>query len=133
MENKDYEAKWLIENAVVLYTQYVETTLENVDTLITAINALIDTTDRDIVPVIVDARSVKGSRVPINGVARKFQTMRSDRWGFTIVIGAEGVVKFLAQILFQLSRIEARFANNIDDAMQILYRIYPDLPRVSGE
>ena len=131
MENKDYEISWLIENEVVLYTQYAETTLENVETLITAINGLVDTSKRDKVPVIVIAKSVKGSNVPITGVARKFQTMSSNKWGFTIVIGAEGIVRFLAQILFQLVRIEVRFAKDVDEALNVLYRIYPDLPRQS--
>jgi len=133
MENNDYEIRWLIDNEVVLYTQHVETTLENVETLINAINDFVDTSKRDKVPVIVIAKSVTGSRVPISGVARKFQTMSSNKWGFTIVIGAEGIVKFLAQILFQLARIEVRFASDIDEALAILYRIYPNLSRISGQ
>lgn len=131
MSNQDYEVKWLIENEVALYIQNIETTLENVDVLINAINDFIASSPKHKVPIVVDVKQVQGKDVPITGVIRKFQKMRSDKWGFTIAIGAQGIVTFLAQLLFQLGRVEVRFAKDIDEGLDILYRMYPNLPRVS--
>lgn len=133
MENKDYEIRWLIENEVALFIEYQEATVENVASMINATNQLISSSPRDKVPIIVNVSGMKGSPTNISAIAREFRGSRSEKWGFTIVIGAEGIVKFLAQIFFQLGRIEIRFASNMDEALQILYRIYPNLPRVSGE
>lgn len=43
MSNGDYELKWLIQNRVALYVQSVETTLDNVEVMINAINDFIAT------------------------------------------------------------------------------------------
>ncbi|MDX2076750.1 MAG: hypothetical protein SFZ02_09990 [bacterium] len=134
MENKDYEAKWFIENKVVLFTQYRdEGTLEQVITMITAANALIDSSPNDKIPVLVDVTNIKTSRNNMSAVTREFRYSRSKKWGFTIVIGAEGIVKFFAQVFFQLAGIEIKLAKDMDEAVAILYRLYPDLQHISGE
>jgi SpoU rRNA methylase family enzyme len=133
MSNGDYEVKWLIENRVALYVQHVETTLDNVEVMINAINDFIASSPQNKVPIIADVKRVKGENVPITGVIRRFQKLRSDKWGFTIAIGAQGIVTFLAQLLFQLGRVEVRFAKDLDEALDILYRMYPDLRDSSSQ
>ena len=134
MENKDYEAKWFIQDKVALFTQYRdEGTLEQVITMITAANVLLESSPNDKIPVIVDVSAIKSSGNNMGAVTREFRYSRSKKWGFTIVIGAEGIVKFLAQVFFQLAGIEIKLAKDMDEAIAILYRLYPDLPRVSDK
>jgi len=133
MENTPFEVKWYIENKVALFLQYQEATLDNVDNMIQATNQLIQSSPQNKVAVIVNISGMKGNQSSISAIARHFQQTRSAKWGFTVIIGAENmVVKFLGQIFFQLGRIEVRFADDIDDAMAILYRIDPDLPSSLG-
>lgn len=133
MQNTAFEVKWHIENKVVLFLQYQEATLDNVDDMIQAVNQLIDSSPQDKVAVIVNISGMMGNQSAIGAIARRFQQTRSDKWGFTVIIGSENaVVKFLGQIFFRLGRIEVRFAKDIHGAMEILNRIDPDLPLSLG-
>ena len=127
MESNDYEVKWHIENKVAIFNQYQEATLQNVQNMIHATNQLINSSSQDKVPIIVNVSGMTGSRANIKDISREFREGRSEKWGFTIVIGANRAVKFLARIFFELAKIEIRFASDLDEAMQILYRIYPNL------
>ena len=129
MQNTACEVKWHIENKVAPFTQYQEATLVNVDEMIQAGNTLINSSPQDKVAMIVNISGMRGNQSNISAIARRFQQMRSDKWGFTVIIGAESsTVKFLGQIFFRLGRIEVRFADDINGAMNIFKRIDPDLP-----
>lgn len=133
MQNTPFDMKWYIENKIALFLQYQEATLDNVDAMIQAVNQLLDSSPQNKVAVIVNISGMKGNQSSISAIARRFQQTRSDKWGFTVVIGAENrVVKFLGQIFFQLGRVEVRFADDLDGAMAILHRIDPDLPDSLG-
>jgi hypothetical protein len=134
VENKDYEVKWFIENKVAMFLQYHdEGTLEQVTTMITAANAFIESSPNDKIPIIVDVSAIKSSGNNMGAVTREFRYSRSKKWGFTIVISADSFLKFFAKVFFQMAGIEIKLAKDMDEAVAILYRLYPDLPRVSGE
>jgi hypothetical protein len=128
VQTQEFSVTWLIKNRVGFFKQYTEATIENVNRMIDAANALINSSPHDKVAMIIDASGMEGNSAYIADIIKEFREKRADKWGFTVVIGAEGVIKFFAQLFFRVARIEARLADNIEEALDILRRIYPDLP-----
>ncbi len=131
--NEYYSIEWLIENEVIHVIQLKHWTLEVAGWMVRDASILMDSTNKEKVPIIVD-----GSRVPpfmynIIDANRMFRANKSDKWGFTIVVGEKNFTQFVAQTMLQLARIELRFTGSLDEALNVLYRIYPNLPHASGE
>jgi hypothetical protein len=127
----DYSVEWLIENEVVLVTQYQEFTIDIGAAMVRDASALMNTSSKAKVPFVVDARRVPGRIYNVFEALKMFRDNRTDKWGFTIAIGDKNAVQFVVQSVMQLTRIELRFAKDIDEALEILYRIDPTLPRKS--
>jgi hypothetical protein len=133
MENIEYELKWYIENEVLILTQFHGEGIEQAIAMMSEANGLIDSSPNEKVPVIIDVSKIMTPQKDMNAVIQKFRTGRSKKWGFTVVIGAEGIIKFFAQLFFQFSGIEVRLAKNMDEALEILYRVNPNLPRLTDD
>jgi hypothetical protein len=126
-----YEVKWLVENEVVWMIQKHDLPIAELVEMIEAVNNLMITSSHEKVPVIVDGSMMKNTTGNISEIIKKFRTVRSDKWGFTVVIGAQGVIKFFVQLVLQLARVEVRMAKDMDEAIGILRHVYPDLPTIS--
>jgi len=131
IENEYYSITWHIENEVIHVIQLKDWTLEVAGWMVRDASTLMDSTQKDKVPIIVD-----GSRVPphlynVIEANKMFRANKSDKWGFTIIVGEKNFTQFVAQTMLQLAKIELRFTRNIDEALNILYRIYPNLPHES--
>ncbi|HRF98816.1 MAG TPA: hypothetical protein PLZ51_26585 [Aggregatilineales bacterium] len=129
----NYAVKWVIENEVAMFTQYTDLSIEAGGEMIREISNLLDTSPKAKIPIIVDATRITARMHNVFESIKMFRKMRSDKWGFTIVIGDKGITKLIAQTVLQIARVEVRFAKNVEEALEILYRIEPDLPRVSPE
>ncbi len=130
METADYEISWLIPNQVALLVQHKDISIEETVKMVEEVNALLATSDMPKVPVIVDITSMGSTGANIGQVTKEFRSARSDKWGFTVVIGAKGVNQFIAQLVLQLARVELRLAKNMEEALEMLYRVHPELPRI---
>jgi len=128
MENPDYEIKWYTENKVLLLTQFHGGGIEQAIAMMSEANHIIDASPTEKIPVIIDVSRIKTPQQDMNAVISEFRSGRSKKWGFTVVIGAEGIIKFFAQLFFQLSGIEVRLAKDMDEGLAILHRVYPNLP-----
>lgn len=123
-----YEVKWLIDNEIVWMVQKHDLPIPELMNMIKAVNDLMATSPREILPVIVDGSQMITTANNISEIIKQFRNVRSDKWGFTVVIGASGIIKFFVQLVLQLARVEVRMARNMDEAIEILRRIYPNLP-----
>lgn len=130
MENQDYEVRWFIPDQVILMVQKTNLDVAGVMKMVADVNTLLETTSNTKIPIIVDSSAVKQMNANIGQVVKEFQTIRSDKWGFTVIIGAKGVIQFMAQLVLQLSRVEVRMTSSMEDALEILYRVHPELPRI---
>ncbi|MDX2078408.1 MAG: hypothetical protein SFZ02_18390 [bacterium] len=129
----NYIVKWVIENEVAMFTQYTDLSLEAGGEMIREISQLLDTSPKAKIPIIVDATRITARMHNIFDSIKMFRKMRSEKWGFTIVIGDKGITKLIAQTVLQIARVEVRFAKDMTEALDILYRIEPSLPRVTLE
>jgi len=127
----DYEVRWVIPNEVALLVQNRDMTIPQIVTMINEVNQLLESSPHEKLPVIVDGSNMKSTSNNIGDVLKEFRTVRSEKWGFTVVVGAQGVIKFFAQLILQLARVEVRLAKDMDEAIEIIYRVNPSLPRVS--
>lgn len=130
MEKQDYEISWLIPNRVALLVQNKDISIEETVRMVEEVNTLLGDSDAPKLPVVVDITPLGSTGNNVGQATREFRSARSDKWGFTVVIGAKGVNQFIAQLVLQLARIEVRLAKDMNDALEILYRIHPDLPRI---
>ncbi|MCL4255998.1 MAG: hypothetical protein KJ043_19730 [Anaerolineae bacterium] len=130
MEKQDYEISWLIPNQVALLVQNKDISIEETVKMVEKVNDLLTASDMPKVPVVVDITPMGSTGNNVGQATREFRSARSDKWGFTVVIGAKGVNQFIAQLVLQLARIEVRLAKNMDEALEIVYRIHPNITRL---
>jgi hypothetical protein len=123
----DYKAMWLIDNEVAFMGQYRELTVAEGANMIGDTSALMDSCDKEKVPVIVDATRITAKMHNIFETFKMFRETHSQKWGFTIVMGEKGITRMIAQFVLQVARIELRFAKDMDEALEILYRVMPEL------
>jgi hypothetical protein len=133
VNNDDFEIRWLIKDEVALLVQKRDLTIPRIVEMLTQVNDLLDSSATPKLAVIVDGSAMKGTSNNVSDVVKEFRTVRSNKWGFTVVVGAQGIIKFFAQLILQLARVEVRLAKNMDEALEVLYRVNPSLPKVSGE
>lgn len=130
MSNPNYEIRWYIPNQVALLVQHNDMSIEEIVKMLEETNQLIATSPLPKVSVIVDGSKMSTTKANIGQVVKEFRAARSDKWGFTVVVGAKGIIQFVAQLILQLARVEVRLAKDMDEALDMLYRMYPDLPSV---
>ena len=130
MENQDYEVRWLIPDQVVLMVQKTNLDVDGLMNMVADVNTLLETSSNSKIPIIVDSSAVKQTNANIGQVVEKFRSVRSDKWGFTVIIGAKGVIQFMAQLVLQLARVEVRMTSTMENALEILYRMHPELPQI---
>ena len=123
----DYSVSWLIENEVVLMVLNSDIELTTGVQMLQDVATLMESSSHEKVHVIADASKTTSRMHNINETMQTFRGNRSPKWGFTVIIGGGGFTQLIAQIIFQISRIEVRFAKNQSTALEILYRIAPDL------
>jgi hypothetical protein len=129
----NYIVKWIIENEVAMLTQYVDIDIQAAGVMITEVSKLLDTSPKTKIPIIVDVTRISARMHNVFDGIRTFRQTRSDKWGFTIIIGDKGITKLIAQTVLQIARVEVRFAKDMEEALGILYRVEPNLPRVTPE
>lgn len=133
INNDDFEIRWIVQDEVGLLVQKRDLAIPRIVEMLTQVNEMLDLSANPKLAVIVDGTAMSGTTNNISDVIKEFRNVRSDKWGFTVVVGASGIIKFFAQLILQLARVEVRLAKTMDEAMEILYRVNPSLPRVSGE
>jgi hypothetical protein len=133
MKTEEYEVRWLIENEAVLLTQYKDMTVEQLGNMVRAVGQLLEQSSKAKIPVVVDGRQMHSTTNNMGQVVKEFRSNRSEKWGFTIVVDSKGILKFITQVILQVARVEVKFAGDMKEALSILYRIDPTIPRQSDE
>ncbi|MCU0480418.1 MAG: hypothetical protein MUE54_04310 [Anaerolineae bacterium] len=122
----DYKTVWLIENDVVLMIPYGDLTPNDGVKMIQSASDLINTSLKDKVAVIADITHLSSPAPNIIEAFKLFKN-RSPKWGFTIIIGQKDLKRIIAQAVLQTARVDVRFAKDMNEALQILYRVVPEL------
>ncbi|MDZ4672656.1 MAG: hypothetical protein SH821_17480 [Phototrophicales bacterium] len=133
MKTEEYEVRWLIENEAVLLIQYKDMTVQQLGNMIREVGDLLAQSEKPKIPVVVDGTHMKATTNNMGQVVKEFRNVRSEKWGFTIVIDSKGIIKFIAQVILQVARVEVKFAGDMKEALDILYRMDPTLPRLSDD
>lgn len=127
MSSEYYTVGWLIEHEVVHVVQLKEWDLEVAGWMVRDASALMDTVNKAKVPIVVDGSRVPSKMYNVIEANKMFKDNRSDRWGFTVVVGEKNFTQFVAQTMLQLARVELRFTGSLDEAISVLYRVDQNL------
>jgi len=123
----DYKTSWLIENEVVLMTPLGSLSIPDGVKMLKSASALIDQSPQEKVAVIADITKLASSQRSVVEIFRMYKDNRSPKWGFTVIIGEKDLKRIIAQAVLQTARVDVRFAKTIDEALQVLYRVIPQL------
>ena len=123
----DYKTSWLIENEVVLMTPLGNLSIPDGVKMLKSASALIDQSPQEKVAVIADITKLASSQRSVVEIFRMYKDNRSPKWGFTVIIGEKDLKRIIAQAVLQTARVDVRFAKTIDEALQVLYRVIPQL------
>jgi len=123
----DYKTSWLIENEVVLMTPLGNLSIQDGVKMLKSASALIDQSPQEKVAVIADITKLASSQRSVVEIFRMYKDNRSPKWGFTVIIGEKDLKRIIAQAVLQTARVDVRFAKTIDEALQVLYRVIPQL------
>lgn len=123
----EYEIKWHITNRVAILTQFVDMTMPANIAMIHEMNRLLANSPYPKIPVIV-VTHIDKTRNGLNPVVKMFREGRSDKWGYTVVVGAKGGIRFIAQVIIKLAWVQMSLADSIEDAYAILRHHDPTLP-----
>ena len=95
--------------------------------MIHEMNHLLATSPHPKIPVIVVTHLNK-TRNGLNRVVKMFREERSNKWGYTVVVGARGGVRFIAQVIVKMAWVQMSLTDTVEEAYAILRGQDPTLP-----
>lgn len=123
----EYEIKWYLFNRVAILTQFVDMTMPANIAMIHEMNQLLAVSPHAKIPVIVVTHLNK-TRNGLNQVVTMFREERSEKWGYTVVVGARGGIRFIAQVIVKLAWVQMSLTDTVEEAYAILRHHDPTLP-----
>lgn len=131
LDNTYYEIRWLIENQVVFLNQYQDMDIDKITEMLENMNRLLDSSKEQKISIII-ADKINASMNQVSSMIQVFRSAisSSGKWGVVIFIKSKGVVKFFWDLILKLSGVEARFVEDLNEALEILYLINPKLNRI---
>ena len=124
-----YKLSWLIEEKVVFIKLDDELDADEFRQFMISLNQFVG--DRAKVYVVLDVKTVTSRMHNVREISNVYSENRPTTTGFVILIGGTVITRFFVQMVISISRQEARFVKDLDEALVVLYRMDITLPPIT--
>ena len=124
--------RWLVDEHVI-YIDFHEVTLENLNNIIESVGQMIDQSPRPLVHTIWDSRNLKTFPKKIHRLMPIMKPLLSnEKLGWWLPIIENPLIKFLSQVTISSSKIRYRAFTNMEELLEFLQYSDSTLPTLSN-